>query len=148
TGRPPTERPGSRTLLNDRVGDLQRSPRDSNRATLASGLPMAQIRSPRTVVVGLSVMVRIRETPSAARCPATFAQRRRPGFPAHLSAGLTLRESIKLDCCIIRSVKSGAQATPPPFARMAADPLRWRLLRELSGSDRRVRELVTLTGRP
>ena len=31
---------------------------------------------------------------------------------------------------------------------MAADPLRWRLLRELSGSDRRVRELVTLTGQP
>jgi protein-tyrosine-phosphatase/DNA-binding transcriptional ArsR family regulator len=31
---------------------------------------------------------------------------------------------------------------------MAADPLRWRLLRELAGSDRRVRELVTLTGQP
>ncbi len=29
---------------------------------------------------------------------------------------------------------------------MAADSLRWRLLRELSGSDRRVRELVMLTG--
>ena len=31
---------------------------------------------------------------------------------------------------------------------MAADPLRWRLLRELSGSDRRVRELVRLAGQP
>jgi ArsR family transcriptional regulator, arsenate/arsenite/antimonite-responsive transcriptional repressor / arsenate reductase (thioredoxin) len=31
---------------------------------------------------------------------------------------------------------------------MAADPLRWRLLRELAGSDRRVRELVTLVGQP
>jgi ArsR family transcriptional regulator, arsenate/arsenite/antimonite-responsive transcriptional repressor / arsenate reductase (thioredoxin) len=31
---------------------------------------------------------------------------------------------------------------------MAADPLRWRLLRELAHSDRRVRELVTLTGQP
>ncbi len=31
---------------------------------------------------------------------------------------------------------------------MAADPLRWRLLRELSRSDRRVRELVTLAGQP
>ncbi len=37
---------------------------------------------------------------------------------------------------------------PPPFARMAADPLRWRLLRELARSDRRVRELVTLAGQP
>jgi ArsR family transcriptional regulator, arsenate/arsenite/antimonite-responsive transcriptional repressor / arsenate reductase (thioredoxin) len=37
---------------------------------------------------------------------------------------------------------------PPPFARMAADPLRWQLLRELARSDRRVRELVALAGRP
>ena len=40
------------------------------------------------------------------------------------------------------------QPAPPPFARMAADPLRWRLLRELARSDRRVRELVTLAGQP
>jgi ArsR family transcriptional regulator, arsenate/arsenite/antimonite-responsive transcriptional repressor / arsenate reductase (thioredoxin) len=31
---------------------------------------------------------------------------------------------------------------------MVADPLRWRLLRELSSSDRRVRELVTLVDQP
>ncbi|MEV4807743.1 ArsR family transcriptional regulator [Nonomuraea sp. NPDC049421] len=37
---------------------------------------------------------------------------------------------------------------PPPFTRMAADPLRWRLLRELALSDRRVRELVTLVDQP
>ncbi|HEV8560868.1 MAG TPA: MarR family transcriptional regulator [Actinophytocola sp.] len=37
---------------------------------------------------------------------------------------------------------------PPPFVRMAADPLRWRLLWELARSDRRVRELVTLSGQP
>ncbi len=43
---------------------------------------------------------------------------------------------------------SGAQPAPPPFARMAADPLRWRLLRELACSDRRVRELVALAGQP
>ena len=41
---------------------------------------------------------------------------------------------------------SVARAAPPPLVRMAADSLRWRLLRELSGSDRRVRELVMLTG--
>jgi ArsR family transcriptional regulator, arsenate/arsenite/antimonite-responsive transcriptional repressor / arsenate reductase (thioredoxin) len=39
-------------------------------------------------------------------------------------------------------------SAPPAFARMTADPLRWRLLRELSGSDRRVRELVSLSGEP
>src|SRR5215467_12462448 len=42
----------------------------------------------------------------------------------------------------------GTQPAPPAFARMAADPLRWRLLRELSRSDRRVRELVALAGQP
>src|SRR5215470_19076347 len=42
----------------------------------------------------------------------------------------------------------GTQPAPPAFARMAADPLRWRLLRELSRSDRRVRELVALVDQP
>ena len=37
---------------------------------------------------------------------------------------------------------------PPPFARMVADPLRWRLMRELARSDRRVRELVKLVDQP
>src|SRR5215468_1004909 len=42
----------------------------------------------------------------------------------------------------------GPRPAPPPFARMAADPLRWQLLRELAHSDRRVRELVALAGQP
>ncbi len=37
---------------------------------------------------------------------------------------------------------------PPSFFRLAADPLRWRLLRELAHSDRRVRELCALLDRP
>src|SRR5690606_34230647 len=37
---------------------------------------------------------------------------------------------------------------PPAFLALAADPLRWRILRELTRSDRRVGELVTLLGRP
>ena len=45
-------------------------------------------------------------------------------------------------------MESGTQPVPPPFVRMAADPLRWRLLRELARSDRRVRELVALVGQP
>ncbi|GAB3972679.1 ArsR family transcriptional regulator [Plantactinospora veratri] len=36
----------------------------------------------------------------------------------------------------------------PAFVRLAAHPLRWRLLKELAGSDYRVRELVTLVGEP
>jgi protein-tyrosine-phosphatase/DNA-binding transcriptional ArsR family regulator len=39
------------------------------------------------------------------------------------------------------------QATPS-FVRLAAHPLRWRLLRELTGSDYRVRELTELVGQP
>ena len=39
-------------------------------------------------------------------------------------------------------------AAPPPFLRLAGHPLRWRLLRELAGSDRRVGELCELAGRP
>jgi protein-tyrosine-phosphatase/DNA-binding transcriptional ArsR family regulator len=36
----------------------------------------------------------------------------------------------------------------PAFVRLAAHPLRWRLLIELAHSDYRVRELVTLVGEP
>jgi protein-tyrosine-phosphatase/DNA-binding HxlR family transcriptional regulator len=37
---------------------------------------------------------------------------------------------------------------PPEFLRLAGDPVRWQLLRELARSDRRVQELMGLTGRP
>ncbi|HEX5404535.1 MAG TPA: ArsR family transcriptional regulator [Pseudonocardiaceae bacterium] len=39
-------------------------------------------------------------------------------------------------------------STPPPFVRLVADPLRWRLLHELARSDLRVRELVDAVGQP
>jgi protein-tyrosine-phosphatase/DNA-binding transcriptional ArsR family regulator len=42
----------------------------------------------------------------------------------------------------------GVPAAPPAFLRLAAHPVRWRLLRELARSDRRVRELSALLGRP
>jgi ArsR family transcriptional regulator, arsenate/arsenite/antimonite-responsive transcriptional repressor / arsenate reductase (thioredoxin) len=42
---------------------------------------------------------------------------------------------------------SHAEQSPPRFLRLAADPLRWQLLAELSYSDRRVGELCTLVGR-
>jgi len=38
-------------------------------------------------------------------------------------------------------------SNPPPFLRLAAEPVRWRLLRELAQSDRRVGELSALTER-
>ncbi|GGP79526.1 arsenate reductase/protein-tyrosine-phosphatase family protein [Streptosporangium pseudovulgare] len=44
-------------------------------------------------------------------------------------------------------VPSG-QPVPPPFVRLAAHQVRWRLLSELARSDLRVRELVTLVGQP
>src|SRR3954451_3758271 len=37
-------------------------------------------------------------------------------------------------------------ASPPPFLPLIAHPLRWGLLRELSFSDRRVRELCVSSG--
>ncbi|WP_431922441.1 ArsR family transcriptional regulator [Nonomuraea jabiensis] len=40
------------------------------------------------------------------------------------------------------------QAAPPPFVRLAAHEVRWRLLSELARSDLRVRELVALVGEP
>jgi protein-tyrosine-phosphatase/DNA-binding transcriptional ArsR family regulator len=40
-----------------------------------------------------------------------------------------------------------AESSPPTFLRLAGHPLRWRLLSELSGSDRRVGELCELAGR-
>ena len=43
---------------------------------------------------------------------------------------------------------SGATFAPPGFLQLAAHPVRWRLLSELASSDRRVRELTRLVGRP
>ena len=39
------------------------------------------------------------------------------------------------------------EGAPPRFLRLAGHPLRWRLLRELARSDRRVGELCSLAGR-
>lgn len=39
-------------------------------------------------------------------------------------------------------------AAPPSFLRLVADPVRWRLMRELALSDRRVSELSALVGEP
>lgn len=51
---------------------------------------------------------------------------------------------------MVRAVIAGAgngEGTPPRFLRLAGHPLRWRLLSELAGSDRRVGELCELAGR-
>ncbi|MGA4987805.1 metalloregulator ArsR/SmtB family transcription factor [Nonomuraea bangladeshensis] len=40
------------------------------------------------------------------------------------------------------------RAVPPPFVRLAAHEVRWRLLSELAHGDLRVRELVALVGEP
>src|SRR5918992_2637279 len=45
-------------------------------------------------------------------------------------------------------VATGQAVAPPAFVRLAAHPLRWRLLTELADSDYRVRELVALVGEP
>jgi protein-tyrosine-phosphatase len=42
----------------------------------------------------------------------------------------------------------GSPTAPPLFLRLAAHPLRWRLLTELAASDRRVGELVELLDQP
>jgi protein-tyrosine-phosphatase/DNA-binding transcriptional ArsR family regulator len=41
-----------------------------------------------------------------------------------------------------------APLAPPPFLQLASHPLRWHILRELAHSDRQVRELTVLIGRP
>jgi len=46
------------------------------------------------------------------------------------------------------TVVTAAGRQPPGFLRLAAHPLRWRLLVELAHSDRRVRELSGLLGQP
>jgi protein-tyrosine-phosphatase/DNA-binding transcriptional ArsR family regulator len=45
-------------------------------------------------------------------------------------------------------MSSDQVAAPPVFVRLAAHPLRWRLLTELAGSDYRVRELATRVDQP
>lgn len=36
----------------------------------------------------------------------------------------------------------------PPVLRLLADPVRWRLMRELASGDQRVRELTEAAGQP
>jgi protein-tyrosine-phosphatase/DNA-binding transcriptional ArsR family regulator len=48
----------------------------------------------------------------------------------------------------VAEVGSWSSSDPPPFARLAGHPVRWRLLGELARSDRRVRELVMLVDQP
>ena len=43
---------------------------------------------------------------------------------------------------------SAADTPVPPLVRLVSDPLRWRLLRELTRSDLRVRELVAAVEQP
>src|SRR3954471_5482784 len=43
---------------------------------------------------------------------------------------------------------AGQVPAPPTFVRMAAHPLRWRLMAELAESDYRVRELVARVDQP
>ena len=45
-------------------------------------------------------------------------------------------------------VPQGHVVVPPTFIRLAAHPLRWRLLRTLAESDYRVRDLVSLVDQP
>jgi len=44
--------------------------------------------------------------------------------------------------------RSPAEPAPPALFSLVGEPVRWSLLQHLASSDRRVAELVTLTGRP
>jgi protein-tyrosine-phosphatase/DNA-binding transcriptional ArsR family regulator len=46
------------------------------------------------------------------------------------------------------AIVAAAGASVPPALRLIADPVRWRLLRELADGDLRVRELVAALGEP
>ena len=49
---------------------------------------------------------------------------------------------------MLTMLSPGRLAAPPKFVRLAAHPLRWRLMTELADSDYRVRELVTRVDQP
>ena len=48
----------------------------------------------------------------------------------------------------VKAMARSADDAPPAFARLASNPVRWRLLRELIRSDRAVKEMVALLGEP
>lgn len=55
---------------------------------------------------------------------------------------------ITLMYCLGMGTPTDAPVEPPMFLQLAGHPLRWRLLGELSRSDRRVYELTRLVGEP
>jgi protein-tyrosine-phosphatase len=57
-------------------------------------------------------------------------------------------QSVLMYLRAMASTDAFTDTAPPPFVQLAGDPLRWRLLRELTSSDRRVRELVEAVEQP
>ena len=51
-------------------------------------------------------------------------------------------------CRFVARAHPASESASPAFLRLAGDPVRWRLLKELAGSDRRVHELMGLVARP
>jgi ArsR family transcriptional regulator, arsenate/arsenite/antimonite-responsive transcriptional repressor / arsenate reductase (thioredoxin) len=51
-------------------------------------------------------------------------------------------------CDLVARLQPSPGQASLEFLRLAGDPVRWQLLRELARSDRRVQELMALTGRP
>lgn len=80
-------------------------------------------------------------------CPAPLfrVQRRRQQRSAGAWRYPLIDQSVLI---YVGGVSSPSHPATPPFLRVAGHPLRWRLLAELARSDRRVRELTGLLGRP
>jgi ArsR family transcriptional regulator, arsenate/arsenite/antimonite-responsive transcriptional repressor / arsenate reductase (thioredoxin) len=51
-------------------------------------------------------------------------------------------------CRLVARLQPAPGSASLELLRLAGDPVRWQLLRELAGSDRRVQELMALVGRP
>jgi DNA-binding transcriptional ArsR family regulator len=51
-------------------------------------------------------------------------------------------------CRFVARLYAAPASASLEFLRLAGDPVRWQLLSELARSDRRVQELMSLTGRP
>src|SRR5690242_12606564 len=98
-------------------------------------------------------LARLRPCAPVKRPPCRPAFSAPPAYPdaednRRTARCLGVRQLHQTELMYVGVVATWSASAPPSFVRLAGHPVRWRLLGELSRSNRRVRELVSMVGQP